>query len=287
MTFYPRRSWRGERGAGILYAGSDEVREQAMAEGWQVAGDAARVYERELVPALFAEWPSHVLDAARVVPGSRVLDVACGTGVVVRAALARTCRAVGTDLNPGMLQVAAELAPEAGFVRGSATALPFRTGAFDASVMQFALMYVPDRALAIREMSRTVTPGGAVAAVVWADIDLNPGYRALAALFDKHAGEHAATFRSPYSFGDSGVLRALFASAGLHDIDVATIEGTARFESVAALLRGEIDGSPLAGHLSSDNPTLIREATRALGEFVQSDGRVAFPNPAVVVRGTA
>jgi ubiquinone/menaquinone biosynthesis C-methylase UbiE len=216
-----------------------------------------------------------------------MLDVACGTGVVVREALARRCTAVGTDLNPNMLQVAAEFAPEAGFVQGSASALPFRGGAFDAAVMQFALMYVPDRALAIREMRRVVAQGGGVAAVVWANLDLNPGYRALAALFDERAGEHAATFRSPYSFGDSGVLRDLFASAGLHEIDVATIEGTARFESVAALLRGEIDGSPLAGHLSSDDPTLIQEATSVLRHFVQSDGRVTFPNPAVIVRGTA
>jgi ubiquinone/menaquinone biosynthesis C-methylase UbiE len=258
-----------------------------MAEGWQVAGDAARVYERELVPALFAEWPPYVLDAARVAPASRLLDVACGTGVVVREALARGSPAIGTDLNLSMLQVGAELTPEAGFVQASASALPFRTGAFDAAVMQFALMYVPDRALAIREMSRVVAQGGAVVAVVWANIDLNPGYRALAALFDERAGEHAATFRSPYSFGDSGVLRDLFANAGLHEIEVATIEGTARFESVAALLRGEIDGSPLAGHVSSDDPTLIQEATSALSHFVQSDGRVTFPNPAIIVRGTA
>ncbi len=258
-----------------------------MPEGWQVAGNAARVYERELVPALFAEWAPHILDAARVATGGRVLDVACGTGVVVRAALARRCTAVGVDLNLSMLRVAAELAPAARFVQGSASALPFRASAFDAAVMQFALMYVPDRSLAIREMRRLVAPGGGVAAVVWAEIDLNPGYRVLAALFDELAGEHAATFRSPYSFGDSAVLRDLFATAGLKEIDVSTIEGTARFESVAALLRGEIDGSPLAGHLSSDDPTLIHRATIALGDLVQSDGRVIFPNPAVIVSGRA
>jgi ubiquinone/menaquinone biosynthesis C-methylase UbiE len=258
-----------------------------MTEGWQVAGDAARVYERELVPALFAEWPLPLLDAARVSTRSRVLDVACGTGIVVRAALARECIAVGTDLNASMLHVAAGLAPHARFVQSSASALPFRAGLFEAAVMQFGLMYVPDRPLAISEMRRIVVPGGGVAAVVWADIKLNPGYGALATLFDKRVGERAATFRSPYSFGEADTLRQLFERAGLHDIDVATIEGTARFESVAALLRGEIDGSPLAGHLSSDDPALIEEATTALRDFVQSDGRVMFPNPAVIVRGTA
>jgi ubiquinone/menaquinone biosynthesis C-methylase UbiE len=266
---------------------SEKARDQSMTEGWQVAGDAARVYERELVPALFGEWPPHILDAAGVQPGSRVLDVACGTGVVVRAARARRCTAVGIDLNLSMLQVAAGLAREARFIQGSASALPFRTDEFDAAVMQFALMYVPDRSLAIREMRRIVAPGGGVAAVVWAKIELNPGYRVLAALFDTLAGEHAATFRSPYSFGDSALLRDLFANAGLKEIDVGTIDGTARFESVPALLRGEIDGSPLAGHLSSDDPALIHHATIALGDLVQSDGHVIFPNPAVIVSGRA
>jgi ubiquinone/menaquinone biosynthesis C-methylase UbiE len=270
------REWRSEKGS-----------DRSMTEGWQVAGNAARVYERELVPALFAEWPPQLLDAARVATGSRVLDVACGTGVVVRAALARRCTVMGVDLNLSMLEVAAELAPHANFIRGSASALPFRTGAFDAAVMQFALMYVPDRSLAVRELRRVVVPGGNVAAVVWAKIELNPGYRVLAALFDKLAGEHAATFRSPYSYGDSTALRDLFGSAGLTEIDVSTIEGTARFESVQALLRGEIDGSPLAGQLSSDDPSLIHQATIALGNLVQSDGRVIFPNPAVIVSGRA
>jgi SAM-dependent methyltransferase len=89
-----------------------------MADSWQVSGDAARVYERELVPALFTEWPSHLLEAAAVVP-SGILDVACGTGVVLRTALARKLFVVGTDLNPTMLQVAAELGVDAAFAQST------------------------------------------------------------------------------------------------------------------------------------------------------------------------
>ena len=76
---------------------------------WQVAGNAPEVYERELVPAVFGVWAPIVVDLAQPRPGERVLDVACGTGIVARIAATRvgpTGSVVGVDLNPGMLSVA-------------------------------------------------------------------------------------------------------------------------------------------------------------------------------------
>jgi len=77
---------------------------------WQVAGNAAETYDRALVPAVFAAWASPVVELADPRPGERVLDVACGTGVVTRLAsqrVGRTGNVVGLDLNPGMLAIAA------------------------------------------------------------------------------------------------------------------------------------------------------------------------------------
>lgn len=119
----------------------------------------------------------------------------------------------------------------------------------------------------------------------WAPIDSNPGYGALAMIFDDIAGEHAATFRSPYTLGEAGPLQSLFEDAGLTDVEVETVEGTTNFASVETLLKGEIDGSPLAGHLSSSDPAVIERVSVALSRFIEPDGRVAFPNPAVIARG--
>jgi len=84
----------------------------------QVSRDAAETYERSFVPALFRQWPGTMLDAARVgVRTAEVLDVACGTGVLARAAAARlgTSRGIaGIDPNEGMLAVARRLAPGIG-----------------------------------------------------------------------------------------------------------------------------------------------------------------------------
>src|SRR5260370_16271357 len=76
---------------------------------WQVAGSAPEVYQRELVPAVFGAWAPILVELAHPRPGERVVDVACGTGIVARIAAARvgpTGAVVGVDLNPGMLSVA-------------------------------------------------------------------------------------------------------------------------------------------------------------------------------------
>ena len=82
---------------------------------WQkVGGNAAEAYERQLVPAMFAPWAPKLIDLAEVGPGQRVLDLACGTGVVTRLAAERVGnvgRVVGLDVNGAMLTVARSLPP--------------------------------------------------------------------------------------------------------------------------------------------------------------------------------
>jgi SAM-dependent methyltransferase len=76
---------------------------------WQVAGSAPEVYERELVPAVFGVWAPILVELAQPHSGERVVDVACGTGIVARIAAKRvgpTGAVIGFDLNPAMLSVA-------------------------------------------------------------------------------------------------------------------------------------------------------------------------------------
>src|SRR5688500_232640 len=105
--------------------------------------DAAKAYEQLFVPALFAQWAPKVLNAARLEAGQRVLDVACGTGVLAREALRRvgsSGHVTGIDAVPGMLAVAKQLAPNIEWRQGTAESLPFADGSFDAVVSQFGLM---------------------------------------------------------------------------------------------------------------------------------------------------
>ena len=94
------------------------------------------------MPALFGQWPNHVLDAVGVSDGDRVLDVGCGTGVLARAAVERvdrTGRIAGIDPSDGMLAVARRLGPEVAWKTGVAEHLPYPEASFDRVVSQFEI----------------------------------------------------------------------------------------------------------------------------------------------------
>ena len=143
------------------------------------AVEAAWAYERLHVGALFRQWTEPVLDAAHVTTGNRVLDVACGTGVLARAGCARVGpdgSVVGLDVGPGMLTVAESIEPAVSWVAGDAGALPFEDAHFDAVVSQFGLMFFSDRVGAIREMLRCLRPGGRTAVAVWDALERSQAY---------------------------------------------------------------------------------------------------------------
>lgn len=97
------------------------------------------------------------MEAAKIRSGHRVLDVACGTGVPAREAalcVGDGGFVAGLDAGPGMLAVAAQLAPSVGWREGTAEALPCEDDSFDAVISQFGLMFFQDRPIALREISR-------------------------------------------------------------------------------------------------------------------------------------
>lgn len=261
-------------------------------ERGQVTASAAEIYDSFFVPALFQEWAGRVADAARLGPGDRVLDVACGTGVVTLEAARRvapTGAVIGLDVNEGMLGVARRKAPQLEWRHGRAEALPFETGTFDAVTSQFALMFFEDRPKALGEMRRVLKPGGRLAVAVWDAAERTPGYAAVIALLERLFGRQVAdALRAPFVLGDPAALRGLFASAGLRDVEIRTLEGTARFPSIQAWMYTDIRGWTLADTLDDAQfARLLEEAEKALRPFVRGDGSVAFAAPAHIATVTA
>ncbi len=214
--------------------------------------DAATAYEEFFLPALFSQWPPHILEAAQVQTGQKILDVACGTGILARAALAQVSpggSVAGLDLNPGMLAVATKLEPQIAWRQGVAESLPYPDESFDVVVSQFGLMFFTDRLQAVREMRRVLTSQGRLAVAVWDSLDHTPGYAAEVALVERIAGERAANpLRAPFLFGDKEKLAALFKSAGVSDVSIVTHHGVARFPSIRSMLDADIKGwLPLMG----------------------------------------
>lgn len=251
-------------------------------ESFQIPVEAAEMYESAFVPAFFAQWAPILCGAAGIAPGQRVLDVACGTGVVARTAadlVGPEGRVVGVDLNEAMLTVAHRVRPDVEWRRGDAADLPFDDGTFDAAVCQMALMFFPDRAAALREMSRVVRAGGTVAVAVPARLEAQAAFEPFVAMAARHAGPEAVSLLSAYFVcGDLDDLAGLVESAGLRVVRAEVHTGTYRAPSVDAFVTTEVESTPLAERIGDDVYQRIRAgAHEVLAPFTAADGSVAAP----------
>lgn len=255
------------------------------AETGQVSRSAAEIYDTVFVPALFGQFAPRLADAAQIRTGERVLDVGCGTGIAAIAAKARTGPSgavTGVDINDGMLARARLGHADIAWTRAAAEALPFEAAKFDAVLCQFALMFLEDRAAALREMVRVTRPGGRIALLVWAAVEDTPGYRDLIPLLRATAGDAAAdALTAPFVLGDRDAVAEVFAVAGLAPPEPRALTGTARHPSLDAWLDTELGGWTLGDLVTPEAVAdLKRTARDRLAEYVGTDGRVAFPAPA-------
>lgn len=254
----------------------------------QVIRSAAEVYDEFFLPALFQEWTSRVVQAAQIEQGQRILDVACGTGVLTLAAaecVGPDGSAVGLDINEGMLAVARKKANGISWRHGQAESLPFPDQSFDAVVSQFGLMFFDDRRAAIQEMVRVLRPGGKIAVAVWDSLENTSGYAAVTILLNRLFGEQVAeALRAPYMLGDKQILSSLFSGLGLSEVRINTQAGTARFPSLKSWMYTDVKGWTLASILDDEQfDVLQKEAERELQPFVGDDGTVTFHAPAHIL----
>ena len=197
----------------------------------------------------------------------------------------REGQVVGLDLNEGMLAVAARTEPNIEWRQGDAASLPFEDASFDVVVSQFALMYFPDRATSLREMWRTLAPGGRLAIAAWAPIGHARGYQILVDVATRKCGREAAdVLAAPFVLGDRAELANLLVDGGISGANVTLHEGSIRFPSVTEFIRIEVKGSPLADMVSDDvMETLAAESESALAEFVVPSGEIVMPMDAHIV----
>jgi SAM-dependent methyltransferase len=260
-------------------------------EAWQVADDAAMLYEQSFVPAIFARSALMVADAAGIGRGDRVLDVGCGTGALTREAGGRVGaqgRVVGLDLNPRMLAVARRLAPEIEWREGDAGALPFTDGAFDVVVSQFALMFFPDPSAGLREMWRVLAAGGRLAVAVCGPMVSTPGYHRLAVVAERVcAPEVVELLRSPFALGDRDHLAGLVRTAGIEGAELRTLECPVRFPSIDALVHTEVKASPIRDVIDDQSfAALLEGARESLADLRHAEGEVGFPMPVHLITAT-
>jgi SAM-dependent methyltransferase len=258
------------------------LEKKSVAAAGQITAEAAEIYEKQFVPALFGQFAEPLVSFTGVSRGDKLLDVASGTGIVARAALAAGASVTAVDVNEGMNAVARRLAPEARFHGAAAEALPFEDNEFDAVICQFGLMFFNDRAKALSEMARVARSGGRVSVAVFDSWENSPGYCDLIPLIDEVIGSAAAeALKAPFCLGDPDKLRELLEAGGLRDVRVIRHEGTVRQPSLDHWLDTEIGGWTLATMVDARQLDALKAAARdRLGKYVSGQGTVQFASPA-------
>lgn len=218
------------------------------------SGSSAAHYEREFVPLIAAPFAEDLVTAAALAADERVLDVACGTGIVARLAAARlgpggTVAAV--DSNPGMLSVARAVPSPGAQIRwyeAAAESMPFPDNAFTVVFCQLGLQFIADKVGAIREMRRVLAPGGRVFVSTPTP---NAFFDVPAAALARHVGTDAARFVGVvFSLHDAAEIERLFREAGFHEVAVRTFAKELQLPAPRAFLWQYISSTPLASALS-------------------------------------
>jgi ubiquinone/menaquinone biosynthesis C-methylase UbiE len=220
-------------------------------------GPAPGNYQRYFVPAVAAPLAIDLVDAASLTPGDRVLDLACGTGVVARVAAERlgTETVEAADANPGMIEVACsiESSPAISWRQASAEALPFGDAAFDAVLCQMGLQFFSDKPLALSEVRRVLRARGRFVASVPSPIPSL--FTILVEQLQRHGQPGAAEFVGQvFSLGDAQ-LEELLDRAGFASISVTTSEKVLRVPAPHDFLWQYITSTPLGAVFSDlDDP---------------------------------
>ncbi|HZD41684.1 MAG TPA: methyltransferase domain-containing protein, partial [Terriglobales bacterium] len=224
-------------------------------------GSAPENYERYFVPAIGAPLANDLIKIAALRPGERVLDVACGTGVVARLAsqlVGAAGTVVGLDVNPGMLAVARSTTPPGIAIdwhEASAEAMPLPDASFDAVLCQMGLQFVPDKHAALSEMRRVLLPGGRLIFNV-------PGptpqlFVIMGEALARHIGAAAAGFvNHVFSLHDTAELQHLMNGAGFRDVSVQVDTKSLRLPPPEEFLWQYVYSTPLAGVVGQVNVEL-------------------------------
>ena len=261
----------------------------------------AEMYEQYFVPAMFKPWSNILLRRVTLLLGERVLDIACGTGIVARQAapwVGATGQVTALDMNPAMLAVARQAPLTTGAViqwqQGNAIDLPFADGVFDVTLCQHGLQFIPDRAAALREMRRVLAPGGRALVMVLQALALHPVFEALMTSVSNQLSLPLSTVITPFAMSDVDALHDLFDKAGFKTVHIYPETCTMHFPNPQSFVPLAVASSaaaiPAFAQLAAPERAALVEAVRAEIEPILQKYRdaekVSFPMFANVAVGT-
>jgi SAM-dependent methyltransferase len=236
-----------------------------------------------------------MLDLANLGSGSRVLDVAAGTGDQTLMAARRvgpTGYVLATDNSTSMLNVAAETARNAGLTNVDtrvmdAENIDLDADSFDAVICRMGLMLFSNPVKALIGMHRVVKPTGKVVALVWSTEEKNPCRGLPLAIVRRFGGNLSAVpgLRLMFALGEPGILEDTFRAGGFHDVAVLAVTTGWRFPSTAEVIRATKDSFPGLQRIMAQLSDAERELawTEIEQQLSQFEGPNGFEAPGEVL----
>jgi SAM-dependent methyltransferase len=236
------------------------------------AGSIPQIYESHLVPLIFQPYAADIARRLGSQPPTRrigqLLEVAAGTGVVTRALamLPGIGSIVATDLNQAMLDQAAARGTQrpVEWRQADAQRLPFPDQSFDAVVIQFGVMFFPDKPKAYAEVRRVLKPGGLFLFNAWDRIEDNEFAdvvtQALAGVFPQDPPRFMA--RTPHGYHDTRRIEQDLAAGGFASgARIETVSARSKAGSAQSVAIAYCQGTPLRSEIDQRDASRLDEAT--------------------------
>jgi SAM-dependent methyltransferase len=248
------------------------------ADGDSIFSDAmSAVYERHLVPLIFTPYASALAQRVALTNATRVLEIACGTGVLTRSlasGLPASVSITATDLNQAMLDQAAYVgtARPVEWRQADALRLPFEDGSFDAVVCQFGVMFFPDKPRAFAEARRVLGEDGLFMFSVWDRIEENEFADVVTTAVASQFPDDPPAFlaRTPHGYFDRSAIESDLSRAGFSDgAYFATIAARSRAASPVEPAIAYCQGTPLRNEIESRNPSRLDAVTGIAADAIR------------------